>query len=76
MKNNSKQKDIVNIYNASEPIINKSDYKDRRLKSRSMNRIMNYVEEDIPGPAMMAIDKAIKRSSKNNILKMRSNNGI
>lgn len=55
----------TSIYNASEPILSRDSYKNARMKERQKNRINEDNETiDMSGPAMMAIDKAISRSSR------------
>lgn len=56
--------EVINIYNASEPIMDRDSYKQARQNSRRMNSVQ---DEDIKynnmsGPNMMAIDRAINRS--------------
>lgn len=56
--------EVINIYNASEPIMDRDSYKQVRQNSRRMNSVQ---DEDIKynnmsGPNMMAIDRAINRS--------------
>lgn len=58
--------EVINIYNASEPIMDRDSYKQARQNSRRMNSVQ---DEDIKynnmsGPNMMAIDRAINRSRK------------
>ena len=55
----------TSIYNASEPILSRDSYKNARMKERQKNRINDDDETiDMSGPAMMAIDRAISRSSR------------
>ena len=55
----------ISIYNASEPILSRDSYKNARMKERQKNRINDDDETiDMSGPAMMAIDRAISRSSR------------
>ncbi len=55
----------ISIYNASEPILSRDSYKNDRMKERQKNRINEDDETiDMSGPAMMAIDRAISRSSR------------
>ena len=56
--------EVINIYNASKPIMDRDSYKQARQNSRRMNSVQ---DEDIKynnmsGPNMMAIDRAINRS--------------
>jgi len=56
--------EVINIYNASEPIMDSESYKKARQAKRRMNSVQ---DEDIKynnmsGPNMMAIDRAINRS--------------
>jgi len=56
--------DVINIYNASQPIMDRESYKKSR---QTYKRSKNIQDEDIDysnmsGPAMMAIDRAINRS--------------
>ena len=56
--------EVINIYNASEPIMDRDSYKQARQNSSRMNSVQ---DEDIKynnmsGPNMMAIDRAINRS--------------
>ena len=56
--------EVINIYNASEPIIDRGSYKKARQSRRRINSIQEEEIEynNMSGPAMMAIDRAINRS--------------
>jgi hypothetical protein len=56
--------EVINIYNASEPIMDRESYKRARQDKRRMNSIKDeeFEHNNIPGPNMMAIDRAINRS--------------
>ncbi len=55
----------ISIYNASNPLLSRDSYKKARMKARQENRINENDESvDVSGPAMMAIDRAISRSSR------------
>jgi hypothetical protein len=56
--------EVINIYNASEPIMDRESYKKARQAKRRMNTIEDeeFEYNNMSGPNMMAIDRAISRS--------------
>lgn len=56
--------EVINIYNASEPIMDRESYKKARQAKRRMNTIEDeeFEYNNMSGPNMMAIDRAINRS--------------
>lgn len=56
--------EVINIYNASEPIMDSESYKKARQAKRRMNTIEDekFEYNNMSGPNMMAIDRAINRS--------------
>jgi hypothetical protein len=59
--------DLINIYNAHQPLVDKSSYKKAKIinsRSKSINNDNNIDYESMNGPSMMAIDRAINRSNR------------
>lgn len=56
--------EVINIYNASEPIMDRESYKKARQAKRRMNTIEDeeFEYNNMSGLNMMAIDRAINRS--------------